>query len=171
LLFYTLSYYPNTIVQIATKSGDAVSLTVAEKPLAGFELLDKVETLRFKLPTGLIRNKMRIASDFNKVVFPMVNLDHEVDISWLKGMKATDSQNFPWKIVQALQQTKVKMNEKGAKVESAVALDVKCLGAMLEEELVIDKPFFMWVERPGMKRPLFAGYMAPDCWKDPGRDL
>jgi len=102
----------------------------------------------------------------------MVNLIQRVDISDLKGLKAVDSLGQPWKIVQALQETKVKMNEKGAKVESAVAI-VGTLECCVEEkkELVIDRPFFMWVERQGMKRPLFAGYMAPDCWKDPGRDL
>lgn len=169
LLFYTLPNYSNLIVQIKTKSGDAVFLTVADKPLAGFDLLNKIETLRM---TDSNRKIMSFASEFNRIVFPMINLDHEVDISWMKDMKATDNQRFPWKIVQALQQTKVKMNEVGAKVESAVAIVARCLGAEpITKELVIDQPFFMWVERSGMKRPLFTGYIAPDCWRDPGRTL
>lgn len=39
---------------------------------------------------------------------------------------------------------------------------------MPKEEIVIDKPFLVWISRENMTLPLFSGIIAEDCWKDPG---
>ena len=31
----------------------------------------------------------------------------------------------------------------------------------------IDKPFYLWIERPGMSIPLFTAYIDPIDWKKP----
>lgn len=163
VLILKTAEYPNPVAKISTQSGDVVFMTVADRSLEGFDLVAKVE----KLSSNLAQDP-----SFDRVRFPMVDLNHKVDISWLKGMPTTDEKGLPWFIAQALQQTKLQMNEVGAKVESAVAISVLrgCI-EMPKEELIIDKPFFMWITRKGLSKPLFAGYVASDCWKDPGRSL
>jgi len=34
--------------------------------------------------------------------------------------------------------------------------------------LIIDKPFLVVFERPGLPQPLFTAYVTQDSWKDPG---
>jgi hypothetical protein len=70
-------------------------------------------------------------------------------------------------IGQALQQTKFRMNEKGAKVESAVAMSLNRGMAVEPEPYVIDRPFVLWIERPGMAIPFFAAVLCEDVWREP----
>ena len=76
---------------------------------------------------------------------------------------------LPGIIAQASQQTKLKMNEIGARVESVVAIAI-VLGGMdaPEPDHVINRPFLIWFERDGLSRPLFAGHITPDDWRNPG---
>jgi hypothetical protein len=43
------------------------------------------------------------------------------------------------------------------------------LGAALPETppYIINRPFLMWIMRPGLSRPLFVAYLNTDVWKDP----
>jgi serine protease inhibitor len=100
----------------------------------------------------------------------MIDLNETVDIGWLKEMLTVDEIGDSWKISQALQQTKFKMNETGAHVKSAVAIGVmRCVsfGRPPELHLVIDKPFLLWIAREGTSLPIFAAYLDEDVWKDP----
>jgi hypothetical protein len=156
--FRNLSYY-EVIIKITTKTSDVVFLTMSEQ-LSSFYLLEMAQ----KLVCSLVP-----CHDYDRVVIPMVDLNHEVDISWLSGMQTFDDDGKDWLINQALQQTKFKMNEKGARAKSAVAVSVMkmCIGVP-KKELVIDKPFLVWIQRPGISVPLFSGWINTDCWKDPG---
>ena len=70
-------------------------------------------------------------------------------------------------ISQALQQTKFKMNQFGARVKSAVAIAVS--RAMSREVgLDIDQPFYLWIERDGVTVPVMYAYLDQEDWKDPG---
>lgn len=155
--------HPNPIACISTKSKDSVFMTIADKPFEGFGLVALVEKLN---------GDLSLDKGYSGVEFPMVDLDQEVDISWLRGMGTVDTKNEPWFISQAKQQTKFRMNEIGARAESAVAVAVK-RGVCMERRkpLVINKPFFIWIMRPGLRKPLFVGYIAEDVWNDPGREL
>ena len=55
-------------------------MAIADEPLEGFALLDRVQKIRDD------RMEQKKCSDVT-VIFPMVDLDQEVDISWLLGMK------------------------------------------------------------------------------------
>lgn len=158
------SRHEHPVVAIQTKSGDTLYITVADKLRSEFELLEYVEKIQATL-REYDPNKDGYATflehhRYNKIIFPMVNLDREEDISWLLGMN-----KGLWNIGQALQQTKFKMNEKGARVESAVALGVNT--CPMPWPLTIDKPFFLWISRPGCTAPIFAGYITETEWKKP----
>jgi hypothetical protein len=161
---FTSAAHTEPIMQIQTKSGDLVCMTSAELGASeksmkrNLSLLEKIKTIAISEKT--------VCYDYNGVIFPMVDLDQEVDISWLKGMLVTPD----FYIAQALQQTKFKMNEKGAHVKSAVALGLECTACpekSMRLPLVIDTPFYLWIERPGVTDPIFAAYVTEENWKDP----
>lgn len=136
-----------------------VGFTVPTAPISdAFDLVDFVEDIR----------KARLHPDFQHqgLVFPKVSLDQRVNIDWIKRMNTTGEDGLPAIITQALQQTKYRMNEIGARAESAVALGVT--RGMSPAPLVIDRPFVCWMEKAGISLPLFAGYINYADWKDPG---
>lgn len=134
------------------KSQDVVWMTVANKPLSGFKLLDRIHE---------IRRQLAKKDNYTFVTFPMVDLNQEENVSWLCGMTIKGSI-----LTQALQQTRFKMNELGARAKSAVAIAL--FRSALEEGVVIDRPFYIWIERPGVSEPIFAAYITENFWKNPG---
>lgn len=147
------------VARIETETADVAYMAMWEKPLEHFELLAAVE--------GLAPEKGSYAP-YEGLVFPMVDLDHEVDIGWLKELSTVDDEGYLNKITQALQQTKLKMNHIGARIKDAVAIDgIRCT-SMPNPPLVINRPFLFWVTRPGLSRPLFAAHITEKHWKDPG---
>ena len=156
--------YKEPILKLTAKNGDIVYMTIAEKSLESFELLEFVQTL-LKMP------KNEITKQYVEAIFPMVNLNHETDISWLIGLGTSRLRdNCFFNIAQAKQQTKFQMNEKGAHVQSAVAISIKEM-CYIEPKplktLVINKPFYLWIERPGANMPIFTSYIDPIDWKKP----
>ncbi|MBI2030729.1 hypothetical protein HYT05_03835 [Candidatus Kaiserbacteria bacterium] len=147
------------VAMIETETADVAYMAMWEKPLEHFELLAAVEDLTPEKGSY---------TPYEGLVFPMVDLDHQVDISWLKGLNTIDDENFFNKITQALQQTKLKMNHVGARIKDAVAIGGMRCTSMPNPPLVIDQPFLFWVMRPGLSRPLFAAHITQEHWKDPG---
>ena len=147
--------YP--VVKILTKSGDKLCMSICE------HLDDNEFSIYWK-----IKDLQRIQKPYNcdGVIFPMVDYNRDIDISWLKGLKTNPEGN--WKVAEALQQTKFRMNEEGARAESAVAMTFrKRVAAEPAPWVVIDKPFILWIERNGIAMPLFSGTFAEDVWKSP----
>jgi serine protease inhibitor len=64
------------------------------------------------------------------------------------------------------------MNEKGAQAKAATALGLYMMAAPgsrpVTETLIVDKPFLVWIERPGVSMPIFADYMLKQYWSNPG---
>ncbi len=150
----------NPIAVLNTKSNDRVCVTVlTEKVPKGFAL----EALANELSAS-----KQNAGGFDAVVCPMIDLDQKVDISWLKKMSTCSTIGKAWTITQAKQQTKLRMNEKGARAQSAVSIGAVATSLrMPRPDLVIDKPFLIWFERDGLSRPLFVGHITPEDWKEP----
>ncbi len=72
-------------------------------------------------------------------------------------------------ITRIRQQTRFRMNEKGARSESAVAIGIaRCLAMAPAQPFVFDEPFLAWIEHPVLNIPFFAAWIAPDVWADPG---
>lgn len=158
--FYASPYFKHPIVAIKTTTTDTVYLTMLDQPVAEEDLLS--------LSHALLETKQPSGEDFLGVEFPMVDLDIQADLSWLCGMNTAGEDGAPAIISQAKQQTKLKMDELGAAVESAVALGVKrFVGGPAYH--TICQPFLMVVHRPCLAFPIFMGYLAEDCWKRPTR--
>ena len=160
--FYRVSGSEEMIIEVETRNSDRVYLMMAEAGPTDLDLVEQVET---------IRNKMKpVESEYSGVVFPKVDLDMKDEIDWILQLRLqVKGGSLPYyQIAQALQQTKLKMNEIGFHVKSAVAI-----GAILseppkrEEPYVINKPFLMWIERPQFAKPLFVAYLDTDVWKEP----
>lgn len=152
---------------LETQTGDLVWLTVPQGPLEGFALVQEAQ----RCMAGGKPSQGGAQGPYTEVVFPMVHLDREEDISYFCDMvflgmdKA--GEKTPFLIGQALNQNKLKMNHLGARAESAAAFSVKrCMSRA--SRLVIDQPFMVWFTRDGLDLPYFAAFVTPDDWKNPG---
>jgi hypothetical protein len=145
------------IIRIRTKGGEKVCMTVADGiPEGLLGLHSKVRSLQLAATPDY---------RYEGVVFPMVQYDRAEDISFLVGMRIKDSQYY---INEAVQQTRFRMNEKGARAESAAAMGVRCFSLGGDRKpYVLDRPFILWIERDAVAIPLFMGVFAEDSWKDP----
>ncbi|RLI56658.1 MAG: hypothetical protein DRP09_05655 [Candidatus Thorarchaeota archaeon] len=160
---YHVEGNPNLIIEIGTRIGDKVHLMMADKVPSGLTLLDFVEQInREQKPTPF---------EYDEVIFPMIDLDEVTMIEWILGLQfETSNGKVPYFVIsQALAQTKMKMNEAGFRVRGAVAFGILA-GPPLRrvKTYMINRPFLMWIARPGFSRPLFIGYLNEDVWRDPG---
>ncbi|HTK09047.1 MAG TPA: serpin family protein [Ktedonobacteraceae bacterium] len=157
--FYRAAHHDYPIVQLSTTSSDRVYMTRLDSALADFELLHKVQQLS---------DSCQPIDDYGEVIFPMVDLKQEVDISWLVNLETTSAEGEPVKISHALQETHLALDEEGARAKSATAVIHKIGGVGVPKPLlVIDGPFLIWIERPGLMKPLFVGYITEENWKKP----
>ncbi len=158
--FYNSPEHNHPIVVIKTKSGDEVGLTMVDESLSQ-------EDLAFKAAT-VFKTLHPSDEEFAGLIFPMIDLDQQPDVSWLLGMNTMGKDGRPGIISQALQQTKFSMDELGAQVQSAVAIAVsRGIGGPVHH--VIDKPFICVVSRGDLTQFIFTGYLAQDYWKKPAR--
>ena len=157
---FTVPGHENPVISLPTKTADIVYLTMIEKPADEFAM---IATARQCMAT---RQQARTT----QVLFPMVDLDLKVALEWLKGMWTLPQSGPQLKVTQALRQTKVKMNEEGVRIKEATAAGIAFTALILPNRHVIDRPFLMWVDRPGLSLPLFVGYITEEDWKNPGKD-
>lgn len=153
----------NPIAVLNTDEGDKVYLTLAPKELSNFALLESITQ-------STTQNMQDITDQYRGVIIPMVDLTDTPDISWLCELsKQSSKDGKTYYISQTLQQTSFQMNENGAAAQSAVALAsvTRGVGPLDSQCLIFDKPFCLWVQRPGMTVPLFAAYIDPQDWKKP----
>ena len=150
---FTSDKHAHPIACIQTKSGDMVWFTIADKPRNNFDLLQHIDT---------ITKNIQEDDQYQSVMFPKIDLDQQPDITWLLKMSYAG-----YFIAQAKQQTKLKMNEFGAHVKSAAAIAMmRSMPPSHKKVLMIDQPFFCWIEKSGITIPIFAGYLDVDVWKD-----
>ena len=146
------------VAEVKTKNGDTVYMAMlSARPTSSFEV--------FSLARELLSARSYSDNGYNmQAIFPMIDLDTNPDISWLIGM--ADKHKNKWQISQALQQTIIKMDEKGVLIKEAVALGVRCLSAAMPitRTLVINRPFLFVVKREGLDEPFFSAYLDTDSW-------
>lgn len=160
--FNTVGGSSDLVVALETGDQDVVYMMMNEKVPAGFEMVSYVEEI--------MQNMTPVQRDYNAVAFPMIDLDEEGTLEWLLQLQLLIPQDrFPFYFIQqALQQTKLKMNQEGYRIKSVAAMAM-VLGAAPSESppYFINQPFLMWITRPGLSRPLFVAYLNTDVWKDP----
>lgn len=157
--FYSIPGHPNPIVSLATQTqGDSVFITVGD-PAEGFNLFERIRTIA--------ESQIGHAERFDRVIFPMISLQQQEDLSWLRGITTPHTSGMPLEIVQALQENKMRMDEVGVRIQSAVAMEGMLRGGFAQP-LVIDEPFYFCYLRAGCKLPVFCAWLDVDVWKDPG---
>ena len=156
------SIHRHPIAAIETKNGDVVYMTKIDDAPDVFDLVAKAEQLT---------NLSRRVHEYGGLVFPMVDLNQRSDVSWILNMQTSTDDRMPYSISQAVQQTILKMNEEGARAQSAFAAKVYFMAAKnpkVKPDMIIDAPFLIWFMRPLLNKPLFVGYIATEVWKNPG---
>lgn len=114
----------------------------------------------------LLANKLSETKEYDNsyvlesVSFPEVEMDCNPDVSWIKGLSAGE-----YFITQAVMQTKFLLDKRGAKAEAAVAFAIS-KGMSEKINIILDGPFVAWIEKPGVKLPLFVSWCGYDSWKD-----
>ncbi|MFW9886310.1 MAG: hypothetical protein ACFFEX_18130 [Candidatus Thorarchaeota archaeon] len=160
--FNTVGGSTNLVVALETGDQDVVYMMMADKVPSGFDMVTYVEEI--------LQNMTPVERDYEAIVFPMIDLNEEGELEWLINLQLMIPQDrFPFYFIQqALQQTKLKMNQEGYRVKSVAAV-VAMLGAAISEAppYIINRPFIMWITRPGLSKPLFVAYLNTDVWKDP----
>jgi hypothetical protein len=162
--FFTSPVHQNHVTaRLATKSEkDTVYMTVLRNPpTTPFGLL----TLARDIQMSLFANH-----DHDGLVFPMVDLDVETDIAWLKGLWTTQkSSGDIARVSEAKQQSILKMDETGALAKSAMGMAVTLeMCVMPRPALFINEPFLFWIAREDYPLPLFSAWVDYDTWKNPG---
>lgn len=155
----------NPVTSILTKSLDKVYITMpSEAPKDQFELLKNAKSI--------ISDQSDFAN-YNNLIMPCVELDQWVNADWILGLSTTDDKSRDWFISKALQKTRLKINKKGARVQSAAAVMVRlttCVPIQPPPDHIINKPFYFIVERPGLGL-IAAAYVDKEDWKDPGDNI
>lgn len=160
----TLRGHTYIIACIRTKSDDMVFITVPKEPpeKSGLDLIEMADNLS--------NNMDVLPGKYEGVRFPMVDLNITSDIEWLKGMSTvTRHGDMPADIIQAIQQIKIKMNEKGARFQSTTAMGVMLMCANIPKpDLIIREPFLVWVGRYDIEKPIMAAFITEESWRNPG---
>jgi len=160
-----LHSYP--IAGIRTKTEDVVFLTIAgNPPQDDVELIKKVGELN--------RTKNQSSEPYEAIHFPMVDLRQETLIPWLAGLQGMARNNLPAKFLKTMQEVILKMDHKGVQVKMAAVghLLLKAIDEPhVRKDMIIDRPFFLWIVRPGVEEPVVAAYIEVSDWKEPASFL
>ncbi len=154
----------NFCAKIPCIDGVAVWLMMlAEAPQSPLDLIDLIHNLqknRCEDPEPCLKPRLH---------FPMVDLRCEVDLSWLTGLKTEDESNHVWSVAGGIQKHSLKINEKGAPRKAKEGFYIAGGGnrQVPPTEMIFDIPFVVWVEKKGMRDPLFSAYVTPDDWRSP----
>lgn len=160
LRFYQSDFHNHPMCRVSTTTGESVFMTRFDRELEGLDLIALADTLTM--------SRQPIHDRFGSLIFPMVSLKQEVDVSWLLNMYTFADIGMRARIAQALQQTSFAMDQVRARVRSAFTAQVALESATIElPPLLIDDKFLCWVVRPGLSKPLFVGHITQDDWKKP----
>jgi hypothetical protein len=158
--FFRADSHPHPIARMHTPTGDAVWMTMHEGPLEAKDLG----------AVGPLAEQKRPVDEFKGLVFPMVDLATNADLPWLVGLHTADACGQPVALDQVRQETTLRMNEMGVRARSATSMTIVLGSPLPRRPHVIDRPFLVWLERPGLSRPMFIAWLTEDCWRRP-RDL
>lgn len=160
LQFYRSDHHAHPICRVPTTSGYDVFMTKFDQSLEHFDLIAMAEELTLsRSPTY---------GEFGGLTFPMVDLNQEVDVSWLLNMYTFRELGGRAFIAQALQQTILKLDRLGAKVRSAFTAETALESKHIElPQMLIDSSFMCWFVRQHMRKPLFVGHITQDDWDQP----
>ncbi|MFK7969707.1 MAG: hypothetical protein AB8F95_05035 [Bacteroidia bacterium] len=156
--FFTDSTKEKIIVELETKS--AIRVFVTPDNSKGFE--DEFEL--FEQVTALTAEKEIFERvRFKGVAFPMVDLSHDKDPTWLLKTTVTSNNGDGLFISQAKSQHILRLNEKGARAKAAVAIALA--RSLPLPPFTINSPYLIWFELDGMV--LFCARVDEDVMREP----
>jgi hypothetical protein len=176
------------------KDGDVVYMAPFSGSLAGLDLIATCRAIKdsmgsvFQADQALVSKQLErsallyggdkhlenvrsLRSTLGGVVFPMIDMSQEFALEWVTDLRCLPPNSPPYKVVEAKQANKLKMNHIGAAVRSdtSAVMVLECYTPPTTP-LVIEGPFLVWFERPGINEAYFAALVDQDSWKDP-KDL
>ncbi len=148
---YHSAYHEHPVVKIKTKSGDYFCATLSNESLNGVDLSQKIKRIKKSLRKADHRA-------YSQVLMPQFKHEGFIDISWLNGLRT--KQDFMLK--EAVEYLQLTCDEKGCAVKAGGGFHFVPISVREGNPLVIDKPFYFWIERTGCRVPLVEGYINTD---------
>jgi hypothetical protein len=103
---------------------------------------------------------------------PMIDFDLTADLDWLLGAVLFTVSPEPYRIEQAKQQFKLRMDETGARVKVATAMVAGAVSLHYGPTIfIVDRPFYGWWTQRGVDVPMAAFFADWDCWRKPAGAL
>ena len=170
---YESTLCENPVCRVGAQNVYYVYMTKLDSDLFGMELNRKVLEITNEVTSS------HFSSDItdmypNGVVFPEIECDHIVEQGELRDMVGNllEHASHQVTIVQALQQTKLKMDRKGVEVKSLgmMEMTISGCGPGGGGTLYINGPFLFWIMRPGVTTPIVAANLKTDTWLTTGRE-
>jgi hypothetical protein len=169
-------YKKSYLLELLTKSDDTLWLFV--HPDLNIEWLDLVE-LSFD-----VMSKSRIVAGFNTdpdilsrpsfsgAIIPMIDLLADPDVSFLLDAVAVTNNEDCYRIGQACQQFKIRMDQNGARVKAATSVGMVYMSCIAETQpYIVDEPFYGWWTQKGVDLPMGAFFADFDSMKRPAGSL
>lgn len=152
--------HPHPISCLRAHDGDMVYITAASSvPQTTFSFLELITKIRYSLVS---------TSEFSRCSFPKVFLCDTPDMRFLEDIEGEDRSGNRVTLSRIIQHIKFSMNEDGEVVKRTASGSYKIDAAKkLPHTLCINRPFFLWIERPGVTLPVFAAYIDENSWRDP----
>jgi hypothetical protein len=154
--FFKVNWHNYPVARIETKNGDYVWITIEDFPSNNFELIFRAQGLY---------EEAKETDDYDELVVPMIDFSHKQQLVWLYNMEGFDKNGKKYIITQANQQNILKMNEIGAHAKSGTAI---VLSRSVGNPYIVNRPFLVWIKRPGIQYPIFTAYVTTEFWKNPG---
>ncbi len=137
---------------------DNLFIIRAHKALAGPQLAERIERIR----KSLVRvNDQRTASE--TVVLPMIDVNCQDSGAWMRHMWV-ERKEGRYSAALAAQRVQLRINQKDSLVSQAPA------GGLVDEDVrsfIVQWPFFLWIERPGVTLPIIYAYLDQSSWGVP----
>jgi len=170
----------NPIVAIFSIGGDVVLLGMVEQPPSPDKLVEAGVALanHFSLfeRGGISDKAMRgmiwpdggpgFAPGKGSLYFPMVDMEVERQFPEIRGM-VLSSGSIRMPVEYAVQVNRLRMNEKGARAQSASAMTFRAAAMGRAVNIYIDQGFLFTIYRPGTIQPVFTAWVDPKDWKKP----
>lgn len=155
-------------IGIPGKEAEQVVLYLPEKPEDFAAALVKLRGWRAEkrtAPGGAAEDPW--LHEMDDVRIPLLTLESKVDFgARLEGARFFEGEPEPWKIVQAQQQVKFKLSEKGAEVRARVENGMDPFGdppatvKPVPRQFLFDRPFFVFLWRDDAEWPYFGGWIG-----------
>jgi len=156
------AHVDNPIVMIDTKIPHHQVL-IYKSNRAPFSTLDLLVTVN-----NLVAKSRPVRlNDSLEVIYPLVNLEKDADITWLEGLRITDGYGKSSLLRKSLQKNKLNLSLDGARAQSGTAM-IFSRGMRQSQgtpkRIIIDSPFYFAIVKKNLKFPLFSGYITPEDW-------